>query len=147
MKLPFRYKDIHECQAVVINCIDFRFWREVVQYVDKEFGLSSYDLICWPGGAKPINERYKDNSLVQQCLSVPYNLHKIKNVIIVNHRDCGAYDGSTVFHNNRDNERDFHIIELHKAQNLLQDIYPKAKIILAYADVDDNQEYIEINQI
>jgi len=33
MKLPFKFKNIHACEAMVLICIDFRFWRQTLEFI------------------------------------------------------------------------------------------------------------------
>jgi len=43
MKIPFKFKDIHSCEGVVLTCIDFRFWKETAEFAEKELGIKSFD--------------------------------------------------------------------------------------------------------
>ena len=56
MKIPFKFKDVHHCEAVVLTCIDFRFWRETLEFVEKKLGIETFDFPSLPGAAKAINE-------------------------------------------------------------------------------------------
>ena len=105
MKTKFNYKGIHSCEAVVLCCIDFRFWRETLEFAEKELGLKSFDFPSLPGAAKAINE---GNDLALGCVSVPCDLHHAKKIVIVNHADCGAYGGSSKFDGNSEAEQKFH---------------------------------------
>ena len=55
-KYPFKYKKIHYCSAVLLTCIDFRFWRETVDFVETELRIQDFDFPSLPGAAKAINE-------------------------------------------------------------------------------------------
>ena len=142
MKLPFNYKSIHSCEAVVLSCIDFRFWRETVKFVEDELGIKSFDFPSLPGAAKAINECVADN-IAMQCVSVPCDLHHVKKIVIVNHQDCGAYGGSKVFNGDGAEEQKFHSAELKKAGAKLAAKYPDKQIILIYAKLVDNGKNIE----
>jgi len=146
MKIPFRYKGVHSCEAAVLCCIDFRFWRETVEFVEKSppaggLGIKSFDFPSLPGAAKAVNES-NDGDITELCTDVPCALHHAKKIIIVNHEDCGAYGGSSKFQNGEE-EQDFHEGELRKAKAKLSAKYPDKEIILAYARLVDNQENIE----
>lgn len=140
MRLPFKFNNIHSCEAVVLCCIDFRFWRETLEYAEKELGLECFDFPSLPGGAKAINE---DNKLALGCISVPCDLHHVKKIVIVNHQDCGAYGGSSKFNGDDAAEQKFHEAELRKAKEKIAAKYGDKEIILVYARLVDNKENIE----
>lgn len=142
MKIKFNYKDIHHCDAVVLTCIDFRFWRETLEFVESKLGLKTFDFPSLPGSAKAINECLGEGDLAFKCISVPCELHHAKKIVIVNHEDCGAYGGSGKFEMPED-EQKFHEEELQKAKAKLIDKYPEKEYILVYAKLSDDKENVE----
>lgn len=140
MKTKFNYKGIHSCRAVVFCCIDFRFWRETMEFAEKELGLTDFDFPSLPGAAKAINER---NDLALGCVSVPCDLHHVSKIVIVNHADCGAYGGSSIFENDAQAEQDFHEEELQKAKGIILEKYPEKEVVLVYTKLVDDGENIE----
>lgn len=142
MKIPFKFRDVHSCEAVVLTCIDFRFWRETLEFVEKELNLVSFDFPSLPGSAKAINES-NDETFVFGSISVPIDLHHAKKVVIVNHQDCGAYGGSKKFNGDDDAEQKFHEAELRKAKEKILAKYPDKEIILIYAKMVDGKENVE----
>jgi carbonic anhydrase len=143
MSYPFKFKNIHTCQAVVLCCIDFRFWRQTIEFIDKELGIKSYDFSSLPGAAKAINECQDEKAVSMQCVSVPFNLHHAKTLIIVNHQDCGAYGGSKLFNGDEAAEENFHQQELKKARSKVLTRYPGLKVILIYAKLVNAGENIQ----
>lgn len=141
-KVPFQYKGTHHCQAVVLSCIDFRFWKETKQFIEQQLGISSYDFPKLPGAAKAINEA-QEGSIALQCISVPVDLHHVEKIVIINHSDCGAYGGAKVFEGDADKEQAFHQVELKKAKDVLKAKYPEKQVITAYAKLVDNAAAIE----
>jgi len=140
--MRFKFKNIHFCEAVILSCIDFRFWKEIVEFVENELGIKSFDFPSLPGAAKAINESL-DGDISQQCISVPIELHHAQKIVIINHEDCGAYGGSEKFGGDRDEEQKFHETELQKAKEKLKAKYPDKEIILAYAKLTSDGENIE----
>ena len=146
MKLPFKYKNIHHCEAVVLSCIDFRFWRETIEYVEKELAIKNFDFPSLPGAAKAINDCPSDKDLAMSCISVPCDLHQAKTLVIVNHADCGAYGGSKKFNSDSHAEQMFHQTELIRAKKKIAAEYPDLRIILVYAKlVGSDIEFLKIN--
>ena len=140
MKINFKHKNIHHCQAVVLCCIDFRFWRGSIEFVEKQLGVIDFDFPSLPGAAKTLNE---GSDLAWKCLSVPIELHGAKKIIIVNHQDCGAYGGSEKFSVDPEAEQKFHEGELKKAKEKILAKYPDKEVVLIYARLVDGEENIE----
>lgn len=143
MKTSFKFKNIHSCDAVVLTCIDFRFWRETLEFVEQELGIRTFDFPSLPGAAKAINECVADTDLAMKCIGVPCELHHVKKIVIVNHADCGAYGGSAKFEGDADAEQKFHEGELQKAKEKIQQKYPDKEYVLVYAKLTDEGENIE----
>lgn len=140
MKKSFKYRGVHSCEAVVLCCIDFRFWRETLEFAEKELGLKDFDFPSLPGAAKAINEK---SDLALGCVQVPCDLHHVKKIVIVNHADCGAYGGSSKFNGDSEAEQKFHEEELQKAKGIISEKYPGKEVILVYAKLVDGGENIE----
>lgn len=148
MKTKFNYKDIHSCEAVVLACIDFRFWKETMKFVEEELGIKIYDFPKLPGAAKAINDCQNEVDVAMKCIGVPCDLHHVEKIVIVNHADCGAYGGSSQFKGDLEAEQKFHENELKKAKEKILAQYPGKEVILAYAKLVDgggNVEFLRIN--
>jgi Zn-finger nucleic acid-binding protein len=147
MKLPFKHKDAHSCDAVVLACIDFRFWKETMKFVEEELGIKSYDFPKLPGSAKAINECQNEIDVPMKCVGVPCDLHHVEKIVIVNHADCGAYGGSKEFKGDLDAEQKFHEGELKKAKEKILKYYPDKEVVLVYAKLVDKGENIEFMKV
>ena len=143
MKLPFKFKNIHACEAVVLTCIDFRFWRETVKFVEDGLGIKSFDFPSLPGAAKAINDAVSDDEIAMQCVIVPHDLHHARKLVIVNHQDCGAYGGGKIFNGDDAAEQSFHEAELKKAKIKISAKYPDLEVILVYIKLAETRENIE----
>jgi len=137
MKLDFKYKNIHSCEAVVLACIDFRFWKETMKFVEEELGIKSYDFPKLPGAAKSINDCLSEVDVAMKCIGIPCDLHQAQKIVIVNHADCGAYGGSVQFNGDLEAEQRFHEGELRKAKEKILSQYPGKEVILVYAKLVD----------
>lgn len=146
-KMKFNFKGVHYCVAVVLTCIDFRFWRETIEFIEEKFKIKDFDFPSLPGSAKAINESNGDD-VSFKCISVPVELHHTQKIIIVNHEDCGAYGGSEKFNGNSAEEQAFHERELHKAKEKILAKYPDKEVIILYVRLDDakaNMEFIRFD--
>ena len=147
MKTKFNYKDIHSCEAVVLACIDFRFWKETMQFVEKELGIKIYDFPKLPGAAKAINDCQNEIDVAMKCIGVPCDLHHVSKIVIVNHADCGAYGGASQFKGDLEAEQKFHEEQLKNAKEKILKYYPGKEVILAYAKLVDGGENIEFIRV
>ena len=147
MKIPFNFKDQHSCEAVVLCCIDFRFWKETMKFVEEELGLKSYDFPKLPGAAKAINDCLSEVDVAMKCIGVPCDLHHVSKIVIVNHADCGAYGGASQFKGDLEAEQKFHEGELKKAKEKILAQYPGKEVILAYAKLVDGGENVEFVRV
>lgn len=147
MKTEFKFKNIHSCEAVVLACIDFRFWKETMKFVEEELEIKSYDFPKLPGSAKAINECQSELDVALRCIGVPCNLHHVEKIVIVNHADCGAYGGSKKFQGDLEAEQKFHESELQKAKEKILKYYSNKEVILVYAKLVDKGESIEFIQV
>ncbi len=147
MKVDFKYKDVHSCEAVVLACIDFRFWKETMKFVEEELGIKSYDFPKMPGAAKAINDCLNEVDVPMKCIGVPCDLHHVEKIVIVNHADCGAYGGSSEFKGDLEAEQKFHEGELRKAKEKILKYYPGKVVTLAYAKLVDGGEAVEFVRV
>ena len=115
----------------------------VVEQVEKELGIKTYDFPKLPGAAKAINDCQGEADVPMACVGVPCDLHHAARIVIVNHQDCGAYGGSKQFNGDDDAEQKFHEQQLRKAKEKVLAQYPGKEIILAYAKLVDGGESIE----
>ena len=100
-------------KAMVLSCIDPRFQPIVFNYLRKKKLIGKYSSFTIAGSAigvtafkfKKWHKTFWDN------LETSIKLHKIKKLIVINHRDCGAakiINGKKTFDN-------FHETKIHKS--------------------------------
>ncbi|MCD6218535.1 hypothetical protein J7L05_11875 [bacterium] len=109
----------HACNVCVINCIDFRIYKEntLHEFLHEE-GVSSYDLVSVPGAGKAIIDE-TSRKLVVDSIRISMELHESKAVYIIHHRDCGAYGGSSASES-PESEFEMHKSEMEKAEMILK---------------------------
>lgn len=129
-------KSVHACAAMVLSCMDYRFWESVSEFVRTKLGIPHFDLVTVAGAAKPINDS-GCSGLAGSCVDVACNLHGVQKIIIVNHKDCGAYGGSRNFKNSEEEDRHHHE-ELRKAKRIISEKHPDKEVIIGYADLSSD---------
>lgn len=121
----------HACDAVVVGCMDFRFKDYMRKFFDEYLSGKQYDTIRYAGATK---ELY----IVLNQIDISVRLHKIKQVVLVHHEDCGAYGNESSF------ER--HSEDLKKAQKVLQTLYPHLKVDLFYMHLDGSCSSVGVTE-
>tara|TARA_B100000315_G_scaffold250269_1_gene282773 strand:+ start:526 stop:972 length:447 start_codon:yes stop_codon:yes gene_type:complete len=123
----------HKCTAALICCIDFRFWKATVNFVQNAFGIYDFDLITHAGAAKVFVEKKTDViNILEKQIRLAERLHKVSMIIIVNHQDCGAYGGSGKFKNEKD-EFAHHSQDVRKGIDLLKKKHKEIKFVGLFA--------------
>jgi len=135
--MKFKYK------AMVLSCMDPRFQPIVYNYLKKKKLIGKYSSFTIAGSAigvtaskfKKWHKTFWDN------IDTSIKLHKIKKLIVINHRDCGAakiINGKKEF--NRANETKIHKISFLKLKKLFRKKYPKLKIELKLISLNKRTE-------
>lgn len=125
--------------AIVISCIDYRFWPQAIPLLKKKYG--EFDLIQMAGSSKnltsPSKKEYKITILENIKISV--QLHNSQKIILTNHIDCGAYGGSKNFKSQKE-EIKFHFMELKRAEKIIQKEFPQLLIKKELLTIDINKK-------
>ena len=80
-------------EALLLNCIDYRLTDATTRYMDERGMAGKYDQLILAGaslGAK--NDRFPAWGLTfWEHVQVAIDLHHISRIVVLDHRDCGAY--------------------------------------------------------
>ncbi len=118
-----------DCDTLVITCIDYRFAAENQEFINETLGLKdNYDHISIPGSIyNLVKPETRDLLFSKFTLSV--KLHLINRVVVISHKDCGAYGGSISF-GSEIAENETLIADLRNARDLLIEKYPTLEVNL-----------------
>jgi len=130
-------------KAMVLSCMDPRFQPIVYNYLKKKKLIGKYSAFTIAGSAigvtaskfKKWHKTFWDN------IDTSIKLHKIKKLIVINHRDCGAakiINGKKEF--NRVNETKIHKNSFLKLKKLFRKKYPKLIIELKLISLNQKVE-------
>lgn len=123
----------HNCTAALICCMDFRFWKATINFVQNTLGIYDFDLVTHAGAAKVLVEKDTDViDVLEKHLVLAKELHQISMIVIANHQDCGVYGGSGKFKNEKE-ESDHHSQHVKKGIELLQKRHKDIKFIGLFA--------------
>jgi hypothetical protein len=96
--LPLRARASADIEALCITCIDYRFVTTDVKFFDSPppdgLGLAhEYDLVALAGASLAAVSLSFPASIgaLWDHIAIARSLHHIKRVVVLDHRDCGAY--------------------------------------------------------
>jgi len=124
------------CRAVMLRCIDFRLNEAILAWL-KERGLEAdCDTVGMAGAARNLASPAapSDREFVLKQLDIARKLHDIKEVILMNHTDCGAYGRRAAFSSDSA-ERKAHEEDLRMAKEIVIAALPEVTVRKALAQV------------
>ena len=128
---------------MVLSCMDPRFQPIVYNYLKKKKLNGKYSAFTIAGSAIGVtaNKFKKWQKSFWDNFDTSLNLHNIKKLIVINHRDCGAakiINGKKDF--SRINETKIHINSFQKIKKIFKKKYPKLKIELKLISLNSKVE-------
>lgn len=80
-------------KALMLSCMDYRLVDDLVKFMEAEGLNDNYDHVVLAGASLgAVSDKFKDwHETFWQHLDVAIKLHHIEEVIVIDHRDCGAY--------------------------------------------------------
>ena len=118
-------------EAMVLSCMDPRFQPKVYNYLKAKKLTGKYSAFTIAGAAIGVTHKKfkKWHSTFIDNLSTSIKLHKIKKIIVINHKDCGAakiVNGKKKF--NSIIESKIHKESFRKIKKVLNSRFPTLKI-------------------
>jgi hypothetical protein len=82
-----------EIEALAFSCIDYRLVGDGVKFFDGHVGAKNYDILALAGAALgAVSAKFpSSNAAFWDHVTIAKSLHHIKKVVVLDHRDCGAY--------------------------------------------------------
>ena len=118
-------------EAMVLSCMDPRFQPKVYKYLKTKKLTGKYSAFTIAGAAIGVTHKKfkKWHSTFIDNLSTSIKLHKIKKIIVINHKDCGAakiVNGKKKFTSAIENK--IHKDSFKKIKRVLIKKYPSLKV-------------------
>ena len=77
---------------LLLTCMDYRYAQRIIDVMDRKNLLRKYDIFVLAGAAAGANENETwRQALVEHIRAARQLEHMIDQIIILEHRDCGAY--------------------------------------------------------
>jgi carbonic anhydrase len=132
--------------ALLLSCMDYRLMADVERYMSGRGMRDKYDHIVLAGASLgAITDKFPAwNQTFWEHLGIAIQLHHIQRVIVMDHRDCGAYKvvlgpdhTQTV-----ETETGAHAIQLSRLQTQIVEKHPKLQVETLLMALDGSVQVI-----
>lgn len=124
-------------EALLLSCMDYRLVDDVVRYMDARGMTNQYDHVVLAGGSLgAVSDKLNWGKTFWDHLDVAIKLHHVKKVIILDHKDCGAY--RVVFDRDftGDEELAVHREQLARLRAAITERHPSLEVETLIMDLD-----------
>jgi carbonic anhydrase len=126
-------KEHYTANACVVWCFDDRFYK-LLKAFGKHEGFAHIDLVKVAGGAKALaGDASTDRDFILNQIKTSVRLHGTDHIILMLHRDCGAFGGSKNFAD-ADAEKKELSEKLQHAADFIKGELPDIKVDAYFAD-------------
>ena len=89
----------HTCQNLLIRCMDFRLEKSFQEWLKQKGLVADTDIVSVAGACKDLATTPPDckTDHVMAMIVLAYEKHGVRNIILTQHQDCGAYGGQEAF--------------------------------------------------
>lgn len=130
----------HGADALLLNCMDFRLANETTFFMNEHAMVNKYDQVILAGATLGVaTDKFPAwAETFWKHLELAVELHKIKRVIAIDHRDCGAYKLALgqYFAANPTAETDIHTKTMKDFRRMVKEKQPNldVELFLMYLD-------------
>lgn len=142
----YPFKNVHgKIPAAVVYCLDPRFRKQHNQFIEEELGFEKFDAYVFPGGPRVLLQDATREAFLDNIEKVSLGLHHVPEVILIAHRDCGAYGGSKAFAT-KEEERAKQETDLKIARNILKQKFFELEVKMYYLEIVGESE-VEFEEV
>jgi carbonic anhydrase len=130
--------------SLLLSCIDYRLTDKVASYMAGRGLKENYDQVILAGASLgAVTPKYPDwGKTFREHVDIAIQLHKIQRVILLDHRDCGAYKVFLDKDLTGDAEKALHAIELHRLARRIHTAHPKLAVETLLMALDGSVETV-----
>jgi len=133
-------------EALLLSCMDYRLTYQTENYMSGRGLRNKYDHLILAGASLgALTEKFRDwNKTFWEHLDIAIQLHKIRTVILMDHRDCGAYKVilGKDFAAEPAKETEVHAEQLRELRKRIREKHPKLEVELLLMNLDGKVETI-----
>ena len=146
MALPVRLARAAATDALLLSCMDYRLTNETERYMSGRGLRNKYDHVILAGASLgALTDKYPAwNQTFWEHLEVAIKLHQIQKVILLDHRDCGAYQVilGEDFAKDRAKETTVHAGQLDELRKRIGAQYPTLEVETLLMSLDGKVEKV-----
>jgi hypothetical protein len=130
--------------SLLLNCIDYRLTDKVTAYMAGRGLKENYDQVILAGASLgAVTPKFPDwGKTFREHLDIAIQLHGIQRVIVLDHRDCGAYREFLGKDLTGDAEKALHATELHRLSRRIHASHPKLAVETLLMALDGTVETV-----
>jgi carbonic anhydrase len=133
-------------EALLLSCMDFRLMDDIERYMAGRGLRDKYDHIVLAGASLgAITDKYPAwNKTFWEHLDIAIKLHSIHSVMVLDHRDCGAYKVILGPEHAKDPkvEKETHAAQLKKLKGMVGEKYAQLKVETLLMSLDGKVEAV-----
>ncbi|EKE25051.1 MAG: hypothetical protein ACD_5C00314G0002 [uncultured bacterium] len=141
--VPFRFKGVNECDAIVTMPPGFFFTKEILDCVEYVLGIKAFDAFAIPAFSKRIVD---GSETVLETLEIANKKHRVDKIINFQSVDVHKKGKSDRFSNQQE-EDDFHISGLMASKALILKYYPEMEVVSIYVTLSEDHALIRMYEI
>ncbi|MDO8471856.1 MAG: hypothetical protein Q7S64_01725 [bacterium] len=123
----------HQCNAILIACMDFRLHRQLHAHLEQQYGR--FDVVHLAGGANNLLKPETVELMLHQ-IELSVKLHGSHTVVLVTHEDCGDYGGKPAFKHDDEQEVAQHRLDLQQAAAVVTAAFLELKVVTFFERLD-----------
>jgi carbonic anhydrase len=120
----FAYAADHKIKALCVTCIDYRFLNKDTAYVANDLALfKDADIVALAGASlSGVSEMFKASvPAFWEQVGLASKLHGIGKIVVIDHRDCGAFNAEYGVPPNQEAETQQHLKVMTKLSGVLKE--------------------------
>lgn len=133
-------------EALVLSCMDYRLLDDIVRYMDARALTNNYDQVILAGASLgATTERFPAwAATFWEHLGLALELHHINALIVLDHRDCGAYKAilGEDFAADPERETQVHAEHMKKLRSAVAEKHPALSTELLLMSLDGSVETV-----
>lgn len=127
-------------EALLLTCMDYRLVNDVTHYMEQRGLGEKYDQLILAGASLgALNDKYPSwNEVFWAHLDLAIQLHEVHRLIVIDHRDCGAYKlllGEAAV-KDPETELKSHVKQLYALRQTVVTRYPRLEVELGLMALD-----------
>lgn len=138
--------EAHSASTYLITCMDFRLIDDVAHCMNEMGYHNNYDQFIVAGASLGlVQSKFQHwGQSVLDHMEIGLELHKFRKIIIIDHKDCGAFK-KIMPYKNQEEELANHKACLQQSYNMLKQRFPDFKLEAYLMDLFGNIEEIAID--